>query len=157
MKIELGSGLRPHVGYITIDVESYSNPDIVGDFRTMSFSELDEIRSHHLLEHFSRDGALVVLKLWRSWLRVGGLLVIETPDFEEICKAFGERKSAKERYWLCRHVHGSQEANWAFHKDGWWEGKFRVTLPKLGFKIDSITRSVSRIYLPNITVTAIKA
>ena len=87
-KIEIGSGKWPHAGYTTIDIEPASNPDIVGDFRTMNFSGIEEIRNHHLLEHFDRCEAIDILKLWHQWLKKGGTLIVETPDFEGICEHF---------------------------------------------------------------------
>lgn len=147
MMLEFGSGKRPHKGYKTIDIESYSGADIIGDFRTMTFEDVEEIRAHHLLEHFSRHEGETVLSLWRSWLKWGGTLIVETPDFEGICQNF-----SKDKYWMARHAYGSQEAEWAFHKDAYYEDKFRQILPKLGFEIISITKSVSRKILPNITV-----
>lgn len=151
LMIEVGCGLRPHKGYKTIDVEAYAHPDYLGDFRTMTFSNVSVVRSHHVLEHFSRDESLKVLKLWYDWLKPGGTLIVETPDFEGICANF-----AVDKYWMTRHTFGSQEADWAFHRDGFYEEKFREILPKIGFKIISLTKSKSRKILPNITVVATK-
>ena len=151
MKIEIGCGLRLHKGYKTIDVEEYAHPDFLGDFRDMEFKDVEEIRSHHLLEHFGRDEALEVLRLWSSWLMPGGKLIVETPDFEYICKDF-----EMDKYWMSRHAYGSQEAEWAFHRSGWWEARFRQYLPKAGFEIEEIRRSRSREILPNILVIARK-
>lgn len=173
-KIEIGGGKWPHEGYTHIDIEPENKPDIVGDFRTMTFSELEEIRSHHLLEHFNRDEAITILKLWHSWLKPKGTLIIETPDFEGICRDFlintenvSVDFSGLTRYWMTRHAFGSQEKEWAFHKDGWYEEKFRRILPQIGFKITLIKKKKSRVIikkeeineryvLPNILVIAEK-
>jgi hypothetical protein len=137
LKLEIGSGRTPHSGYETIDIEAYAKPTYLGDFRKMSFSEVEEIRANHLLEHFSRQEAIEVLKQWRSWLKDGGRLIVETPDFEGICYYFTQQPI---RLWGTREMlvmatYGSQEADWAFHRDGWYEEKFKEILPKLGFKI----------------------
>lgn len=150
-KLEIGVGKKHHPGYKTIDVEIYANPDYLGDFRTMEFKDIDEIRAHHLLEHFSRKEGEDVLKLWHNWLKKDGLLIVETPDFEGICDNF-----KKDKYWMTRHAYGSQEAGWAFHRDGWYQEKFEFILPKLGFEILEIRKSVSRKILPNITVISKK-
>ena len=160
-RIEIGSGNFPHAGYTHIDIEKKAGVDIKGDFRTMDFSELEEIRSHHLLEHFGREEAIKILKLWHSWLKKDGVLLIEVPDFEEICRRFPEDK-----YWLARHAYGSQEAEWAFHKDGWYEDKFREILPQIGFEITLLKKKTSKVIikspqkerhiLPNILVIAKK-
>lgn len=127
----------------------------MGDFRTMSFNDIEEIRSEHLLEHFGRDEAIVILNLWKDWLKKDGILIVETPDFESICKAF-EGKDRATQYWLTRHAYGSQEADWAYHRDGWYEDKFKQLFPEIGFEIMSIERNHTRGYLPNIKVTAKK-
>lgn len=160
MKIEIGSGKTPQFGYTHIDIESSAKPDILGDFRTLHFENLEEIRAYHVLEHFGREEAVRVLKLWHSWLAPNGILKLETPNFEEICRRFPEDKN-----WLCRHAYGSQEAEWAFHKDGWWREKFECILPEIGFEIFLIKGNKSRVFLegktekhvlPNITVFARK-
>lgn len=121
------------------------------DFRTLTFTNVEEIRAHHLLEHFDRNEGEKVLTQWHSWLQKGGTLIVETPDFEGICANF-----KKDPYWMARHAYGSQQADWAYHKDAWYEEKFRTLLPKLGFEIQEVRHSVSRKILPNITVIAKK-
>lgn len=151
MKINIGSRKKHHSGYTTIDIEEGHGTDIVGDFRDMEFSEVEEILAEHLLEHFGRHESEKVLDLWNSWLKVGGRLIVETPDFEGICNLFYEDK-----YWMERHAYGSQEADWAFHRSGWYKSKFEDVLSKHGFKIENITFGKSRKILPNIRVIAIK-
>lgn len=161
-RIEIGSGKWPKANCTHIDIEKRKGVDIVGDFRTMSFSDLEEIRSHHLLEHFGRKEAIEVLKLWHSWLKKDGVLIVETPDFERICYNF-----KNDREWLNNHTFGSQEADWAFHKDGWWKDKFMEVLPKIGFEITLIKEKTSKVIiksggkkerhiLPNLLVIAKK-
>lgn len=154
--LDVGCGKKKHKGYIGIDIEPSNKPDILGDFRQMDFEEVDRIRARHLLEHFSREESLKILKLWHDWLKMDGTLIIETPDFETTCVHFIKSNNSAERYWLIRHLYGSQEADWSFHKDGWYESKFRWILPKLGFEVTSVLNSISRGYLPNIIVIARK-
>lgn len=155
MKLNIGAGKRHYSGYTTIDIEPKNNPDIVGDFRTMDFKDIEEIRAEHILEHFSRDEGFRVLSQWREWLKPDGILIVETPDFEYICKEFAG-KSRDVHYWLTRHAYGSQEAEWAFHRDGWYEERFKREFPLLGFDVLEITRNVTRGYLPNIRVVVKK-
>jgi hypothetical protein len=154
--LEIGSGSKPHEGYETIEIQEKFHPTYLGDFRTMSFTDIDTIRAEHLLEHFGRDESIQVLKLWHDWLKMGGVLIVETPDFEGICEMFMKCSKASERYWLIRHTYGSQEADWAYHKEGWYEDRFRRVLPYLGFEIIDFTHTVSRGYLKNIKVRARK-
>ncbi len=150
-KLEIGCGRKSHKGYKTIDVEAYAKPDYLGDFRTMNFKDVEVIRMHHVLEHFGREEGVKVLELIHSWLKVGGVFICETPDFEGICQDF-----SIDPYWMTRHAFGSQEQDWAFHKNGWYESKYRDVFPRVGFIVEGIIKSKSRKILPNITVTAIK-
>jgi predicted SAM-dependent methyltransferase len=151
IKLHLGCGYRILPGYTNVDSID-SRADIVIDFRKLDYPKqsVDEIRSHFVFEHFSRKEAKELLKQWRQWLKIGGLLVVETPDFEGICENF-----YKDPYWMTRHCFGSQEDEWSFHKDGWYEAKFRELLPAIGYEIISIDRRVGRKgVLPNILVKA---
>lgn len=165
IKLEIGSGKFPHDGYTTIDIEESNKPDIVGDFRGMNFENIDEIRAHHLLEHFGRDESVEVLKQWRSWLKAGGRLIVETPDFERICSLWSSGGLWANNEWLARHCFGSQEAEWAYHKDGWYKEKFEKIFPMIGFEIELLKQKHSyvrygegniRYRLPNILVIAKK-
>ena len=152
MKIEIGSGTRPHKGYTTIDIRGEVEPEYIGDFRDMEFEDVREVRSHHLLEHFSREDGIEALRIWHSWLRPGGLLVIETPDIEGICERFKE-----DPYRMATHLYGTQHYPNDYHKDGWWRGKFEDILPKIGFRFKSIKRFPGKKGgLPNIMIVAKK-
>lgn len=164
-KLSIGSGRKRYPGYKTIDIESYAKPDYLGDFRTMKFSDVEAIRADHILEHFDRKESLEVLKLWHSWLKPGGIIRIETPDMEGMCRVFTEQPK---RLWGPRElidiaIYGSQEAGWAFHKNSWWKEKFEEILPQIGFKITATKHIHGNVRykgvkyrLPYIWVEAIK-
>lgn len=140
VKLHLGCQEKYLKGYINIDLppEKHSvqevKADKYADVRELVYEEasVDEIRSHHLLEHFSRQEALVLLSRWHKWLKIGGVLVVETPDFEESAEKFVS-SSLDDQFVLARHIFGSHEASWAYHKDFWSEQKFRYVLESLGF------------------------
>lgn len=164
-KVEIGAGKWPVAGYYHIDIEPGKGIDKVCDFRKMSFSNLEEVRAHHLLEHFSYSEVIDVLKLIHSWLAVGGLMIVETPDFERICQLFSSGGYWADKEHMMTHAFGSQEADWAFHKIGWYKERFEKVLPPLGFEIQLIKQKHSytrygdrktRYRLPNILVMAKK-
>ena len=141
IKLHLGCQEKYLEGYINIDLPPAEHTaqivkaDIYADVRTLTYEKesIDGVRSHHLLEHFSRQEALILLSRWHSWLKMDGLLVIETPDFEESAKKF-IKGGMDEKFVLGRHIFGSHEASWAYHKDFWCEEKFRYVLERLGFR-----------------------
>lgn len=150
MKLHLGCGENYLEGYLNIDLPQEdqalmkARADLYQDIRTLSYPEnsIEEIRSHHLLEHFTRQEALSLLLQWRRWLKPGGLLVIETPDFETLARRFSSA-NLKTKFKLARHIFGSHEADWASHKDWWGREKFRFVLTKLGFRILKLRREKS--------------
>jgi len=147
MKVHLGCGNKYLEGYLNIDLPSSEHTimdvkaDMYADIRTVQFPEnsIDEVRLHHLFEHFNRAEALKLLSRWRTWLKVGGILHIETPDFQ-LCAFLYLFASHRYKFQLGRHIFGSQEASWANHLDFWDKKKYKFILKKMGFDIVKIKR-----------------
>jgi predicted SAM-dependent methyltransferase len=163
-------GLRLHLGCGGVYLDGYRNvdlppaehgiqegirPDEYADITQLNYSpgSVAEVRLHHVFEHFDRPTAIRLLIDWREWLRPGGVLHIETPDFKRCAWAFMLRRSPRQRLKLLRHIFGSQEAAWAVHLDGWYAAKFRRFLATLGYEQLKFKRSHWR-GTYNITVTA---
>ncbi len=142
LRLHLGVGEKYMEDYWNVDFPEGEHTvmkprvDEYADIRTMTrpLGSMEEIRSHHLFEHFSRAEALKLLVRWRSWLKPGGMLVIETPDFATSASFFSSAFSLRRRFQISRHIYGSQEAGWADHKDYWDKRKFAFVLAKLGFR-----------------------
>ncbi len=140
IKLHLGCGSHYLTGYVNIDLPASEHTiakpktDLIADFRTLTYEpgSIDEVRCHHVFEHFTRTYALKLLLAWRRWLAIGGKLHIETPDFDTACWYYA-LSGAKARAEISRHIFGSQEAGWANHYDGWGRRKYRETLQALGF------------------------
>jgi predicted SAM-dependent methyltransferase len=162
MRLHLGCGERYLEGYVNVDyppdehsIQTTSPADVYADITELDYEpgSVAEVRLHHVFEHFDRATALRLLIDWYEWLEEGGILVIETPDFEASARRFLKRRSRKQRSAILRHVFGSQEAGWAFHADGWYEEKFRQVLEALGYDLVDAKRSSWRA-TDNITITA---
>lgn len=165
-KLHLGCGRRYLEGYLNIDFppsEHTVQKDLVADeyadIRLLQYpaESIEEIRLHHVFEHFPRPVALALLCRWRNWLRPGGVLRIETPDamasFKQMASPFLDF-GAKQQ--VLRHLFGSHEAQWALHADGWYDEKFRVTLATLGFSSIRVAKTRWQV-LRNIEVSASKS
>lgn len=154
MKLHLGCGQRYLKGYVNIDYppsEHTVMETLVAD-RYENILELyfepgsiEEVRLHHVFEHFSRPQVCALLSIWHSWLKEGGILHIEVPDFERTAKAALSRfKSPKLRFVALRHLFGSHEAHWAVHYEGY---SFRILtqlLKNFGFAIKEKKRNAWR-------------
>ena len=143
LKLHLGCGETYLPGYLNIDfpssqhtVQRMSKADLYADLRHLEYptASVQEIRSHHVFEHFDRVTALRLLMDWYGWLKSGAQLVIETPDFRRCAEEFVRSTSPTDQQKLIRHLFGSQEASWAVHYDGWHQAKFQATLTALGFQ-----------------------
>jgi FkbM family methyltransferase len=96
LRLHLGAGEHLLPGYVNIDYPSeYHNvmkvrPELAADITTLTFPPrcVDEVRLHHVFEHFNRVVALGLLIRWQRWLKSDGRLLIETPDFEGEARSF---------------------------------------------------------------------
>lgn len=165
LKLHLGCGEVFLPGYVNIDlpladhtVQSANRATIRADLTTLHYpaGSIDEIRLHHVFEHFDRPTALFLLIVWHRWLRAGGRLIVEVPDFARCARRYVLAVSTRSRLKLLRHLFGSHEASWAIHCDGWDRARFEAVLPRVGFEHMRFRRSGWR-GTYNLTVTASKA
>ena len=151
MKLHLGCGQQYIKGYINIDfpvskhtVQSSISADLYADITKLRYPEnsIDEIRLHHVFEHFSRPVALALLSSCRSWLITGGTLRIEVPDFDKtVSRILNPFTNTNQKYIALRHIFGSQEAPWANHYEGWSEERLKTMLTNFGFKPKDIVKN----------------
>lgn len=142
-RLHLGCGRVYLQGYINIDFDFDKHTvqdDLVADKYcnvvglVYPRSTIEEIRLHHVFEHFSRPVALALLCRWRDWLVSDGKLRIETPDLMGAARCLASPfTSYGVRQEVVRHLFGSHEAMWAAHWDGWYKDRFKRTLDLLGF------------------------
>ena len=165
LRLHLGCGTRYLEGYINIDHPSSEHTvqqglvaDRYADILTLTFPSgtVDEIRLHHVFEHFPRQIALALLCRWTDWLKPGGVLRIETPDvmssaWELVLPWSSDRK----RQQVVRHLFGSHEASWAAHWDGWYARRFKTTLKAIGYSTLEFQKN-SWGALRNIEVSAVR-
>ncbi len=165
MKLHLGCGQVYLEGYVNIDyplsehtVQAKSVADEFADLTDMRYEpgSIDEVRLHHVFEHFPRPQAIALIASWHSWLKDGGRLHIEVPDFKASAElALDPKASDGDRKVATRHIFGSNEAPWAVHYDGWTEQRLRELAETFGFKVES-TEPSRYLATRNITIIANK-
>ena len=143
MKLHLGCGQRYLQGYVNIDLppdEPALRPapvaDRYEDLTCLRFAagSVEEVRLHHVFEHFPRPQALALLACWNAWLAPGGLVHIEVPDFARTAFAALRPLAGKaERRRAVRHLFGSHEASWAVHREGWSVASLSDSVAAFGF------------------------
>ena len=129
MKLHLGCGQRYLDGYLNVDfppdehtVQGGSVADLHADLLQLRYppGSIEEIRLHHVFEHFARPVACALLASWHSWLRPGGVLRIEVPDLARTARVLlNPFTTHRARTVAIRHLFGSHEAPWAVHCEGY--------------------------------------
>lgn len=168
LRLHLGCGKFGMDGYVNIDYPITEHTtvkqlgaDLHADITTLRFpaQTVDEIRLHHVFEHFNRVTALELLIRWANWLKTGGRLHIETPDLIGSAKTLLSNASWKTKMGVVRHLAGDQAAKWAYHVDHWFGERFEHTLTRLGFGQVQVNNTTwtHEPYLSNVEIIAEKS
>jgi radical SAM superfamily enzyme YgiQ (UPF0313 family)/predicted SAM-dependent methyltransferase len=166
LRLHLGCGEQYLDGYTNIDYPRSEHAvmdvkaDLYADITTLKFPDnsVEEIRLHHVFEHFNRVMAIALLIHWHEWLKTGGTLHIETPDLEGSAKIILSSAPWKIKAATIRHLAGDQADSWAYHIDHWSPERFHHVLPRFGFGIINIFTGnwTQEPYLANVTAIARK-
>ncbi len=166
LRLHLGCGEKRLPGYVNVDHPPSEHnvmtvrPDLCADIMTLDLppSSVDEIRLHHVFEHFNRVTALAMLIRWHRWLKPGGKLHIETPDLMGSAQTLTSAASFGTKMGVVRHLAGDQAAGWAYHTDHWFPERYVHTLEALGFSsVQTDSQSwPHEPFLSNVTAVAWK-
>jgi len=155
IKLHLGCGNRLLPGYVNIDqkipqkiidnekesAEGKAKPieglvfqqlDVRGIGKPYAAGTIQEIKSEHLFEHFTRVEAVAILAQWTILLTKNGHLSIEVPDFGAVCADF-HNVNIDKKMAFARHLEGDQASEWAFHRVLWFKDRFDFILPLFGY------------------------
>lgn len=151
MKLHLGCGQKYLDGYLNIDfpadshsVQQTSPADLHADLLALHYpaGSVDEVRLHHVFEHFTRPVACALLCTWHTWLKEGGLLRLEVPDFRRTAAVIlNPLASPRAKGVAMRHLFGSHEAHWAVHCEGYTPGILEALLQTYGFQVTERRRN----------------
>lgn len=126
MKLNLGSGSCPIEGYVNLDGnKGDSIAPLLFDAGTVS-----EIRASHILEHFGHSESIEVLADWIGRLKLGGVLKIAVPDFDDLIRRYnlGEQLNFE------GIIMGGQCDERDYHKSIWTASKLRLIMEGFGLK-----------------------
>lgn len=137
MKLHLGCGDKHIEGYVNIDCRHLPSVDEIQDvtiLRKYSKNSVDVIYASHVLEHFTRWEYMSVLNRWYDLLKVGGVLRLAVPDFEQIVNHYVENKDLRIISGL---LYGGQDYDKNFHHWTWDYKTLEKELREVGFKFIS--------------------
>jgi hypothetical protein len=139
MKYHLGCGSTYLEGYTNVDLPPSEhivkpiNADLYTDLLKLAYQPCDEIRCHHVFEHFNYTNSLYLIRVWTIALNKGGLLWIEVPDVEALSLALVNSDSMEKSFKIIRYLYGSHESGWAYHINGWTPSMLINVLTNIGY------------------------
>ncbi|MBL8843820.1 MAG: sulfotransferase [Planctomycetes bacterium] len=91
-RLLLGCGKRPDPQAINVDVDPAASADLLldaADLAALPDGSIEEIKSFHLFEHFTREQARRALREWRRVLAPNGTVAIECPNLAVCARELG--------------------------------------------------------------------
>jgi len=164
IKLNLGCGMFKMDGYVNID-KYYQHADIHVDVKDFHLPEntVEEIIAIHLLEHLNPHHIDMHLENWFKMLKVGGKLIMELPDVEEICKQYSTAtKEEKGNLTIClygaydTYTEGKTTNITSPHLWGWSPETVEERLIKVGFKSIKVLPQTTQHPGPNFRIEATK-
>lgn len=136
-RLLLGCGQRPEPNFVNVDLDPGARSDLrldAADLATVPDRCVDEIRSYHLFEHFTRAEARRALAEWHRVLRPGGELHLELPNLAVCAQELGRHFDPHGEDLALTGLFGpperaadpSQRHNWGWTPEGLCEELERV-------------------------------
>lgn len=102
-KINLGSGHWKFEGWVNVDLDAESLPDVLADLSAdlpFGDSSADFMHTEDFIDQLELDGAEAFLKECHRILKPGGVIRILTPDVEKLCRMYINEPEALKTLWL---------------------------------------------------------
>jgi predicted SAM-dependent methyltransferase len=133
MKLHLGCGDMILPGFMNCDLYS-PQAQVKCDVMHLPYEDdsIEVIYNAHLIEHFDFFEAYHLLAEWKRVLIPGGILAVETPNFEALCKALVEAPE-HDRVYLYDQFFGKPWVPGHAHKFLYTPAQLWGTLKNAGF------------------------
>ncbi len=131
LRLHLGCGKVWLPGFVNIDHRATSATDLKCDILRLPFDDDTAVRieSYHVIEHLGRHDAVRAIREWYRVLKPGGVLVIECPDFDAVCREYVDGKVDR-----IDNIFGLQRFEGDYHKFGYNFLRLQWLLAPLGFR-----------------------
>jgi len=148
-KLLIGSGEWHWQEYVTIDGNPANEPDICAMLpplpdEVMS-QKFTEVVASHIIEHFFKQDALIVLKQCYDVLLPEGLLILEQPDLAYCCKVIAgviqppDGRSVEQFGWWGVFGNSSPDEPLMGHRWGYTPQSLSDMVVDAGFNRENIT------------------
>ena len=137
IKLNIASGERKFAGFINIDAEESTKPDIICNILReplpFQIESVDTIYFLHGLEHIPISFWQKVLNEFRRVLVSEGLLLLAYPEFEKCITAFLENKCGMRDFWRAT-LYGRQLYEGDYHVSPVITSELTLILKQIGYK-----------------------
>ena len=138
-RLHLGCGNIRLSGFCNVDILVTPAVDVVSDISKLdnfANNSIEQIYACHVLEHFSHDEAVKVLRRWYDVLAPNGELRISVPDIDRIVKIYHDNwehfQTPGNSPWIGL-LYGGQGDPYDFHKTGFNFCWIRHLLEDIGY------------------------
>jgi predicted SAM-dependent methyltransferase len=134
VKLDIGSQDARYQDYTTVDLYA-PGADIKADAGALPIPDdcVTDIWASHILEHIRPDRVQPVLREWLRVLAPGGTATVVTPDLDDACRAWLERRPAAQGM-----IFGQYDGPGQTHYLGWGAVELRDELRAAGFDVVSV-------------------
>ncbi|HEY2934925.1 MAG TPA: methyltransferase domain-containing protein [Acidobacteriota bacterium] len=131
VKLHLGCGPKHFEGYVNVDLWITDATDVVCNIQKLPWpdSAASVIESHHMIEHISHRAIEETFREWHRVLVPGGLLILETPHFDEAVRRY---LAGDEERLLS--IFGRQRRTGDTHFYGYNPSRLESLLSRIGFR-----------------------
>jgi len=139
MKLEIGAGHRPTLGYIHNDTQSFDHIELVCEAWRIDLPDetLEEVIAIGVIEHFTYLQVEMVFKNVYRMLKKGKKFVFDVPDLfiwsEYLFNVLRNMPSPIEKQHVLATIYGWQRWDGDEHKSGWTKEMITEKLEKCGF------------------------
>jgi SAM-dependent methyltransferase len=134
VKLDIGSQAARYQDFVTVDLYA-PEADVKADAGNLPFPDdsVEEIWASHILEHIQPPRVQPVLREWLRVLAPGATATIVTPDLDDACRAWLERRPGAQGL-----IFGQYEGEGQTHYLGWGAVELRDEIAAAGFEILSV-------------------
>ncbi len=132
IKLDIGCGPEPLEGYTGVDLYVKGEGIVNAPMDKLPYEDetVDQINSSHSLEHVGKYEVIPILQEWYRVLKFNGILRIEVPDLEWVCKNW---LKYRDNGWNMDAIFGDQSTPGQYHKTGFTRLIMCDYLSKAGF------------------------
>lgn len=140
MKLNIGAGNKNIPGWLSVDADPATKPDILGTALSIPLPDesASTVMAIHLLEHLHQWEAEPALREWFRLLAPGGLLILEMPDFLKFCKNIADgvvgRKHPDQMGMWPAYGDPRDKNPLMCHKWAYWFDSLKPLVESIGFR-----------------------